>query len=236
MTGLPRMLRPCGGDEPCPWRRDAPPGQFPAARWEALRATSRRPDEHGMTDAPLGSPMFACHATREGAERACAGWLAVAGWGHVGVRLAVVTGALPQCALTPGPGWPPLYSSYAELAEINGVPRMLTRPTEHDTIGGMTETTTRTAPERHRTSHYLLVETLLRQKTGHPHLTLEEWVIAQRNLGVAWRPMAPKLADAAGLTGRTAVGYEALRKWFRYLDENGDGDETADAAVAARTD
>jgi Family of unknown function (DUF6283) len=121
----PRMPRPCGGEQPCPWRRDAPPGQFPPERYEALRATSRRPDGHGAADAPLGSPMFACHSTREGADRACAGWLAVEGWGHLGVRVAVLTGALPQCALVPGPDWPPLYGSYDELAAANAGARRL---------------------------------------------------------------------------------------------------------------
>jgi hypothetical protein len=64
--------------------------------------------------------MFACHSTREGADRVCAGWLAVAGWGHLGVRVAVLRGALPQCALKPGPDWAPLYESYEELAAVNG--------------------------------------------------------------------------------------------------------------------
>lgn len=117
-AALPHAARPCGE---CPWRRDAEPGKFPAERYAALRRTSRRPDEHGHTDAQLGDPLFACHMTQEGSDRACAGWLAVEGWGHVMIRLAAATGRLPSCALAPQPGWPPLYGSYAELAAANGL-------------------------------------------------------------------------------------------------------------------
>lgn len=105
--------RPCGE---CPWRRDQPPGRFPPERYEALRCTSASADG----SAPLGSPMFACHKTAEGKEIACAGWLAVEGADHVGVRLAVVLGDLDPAALEPQPDWPDLIESYDELARING--------------------------------------------------------------------------------------------------------------------
>lgn len=215
-----------------PWRKDAPPGQFPPERYQALRATSRRPDGHGATDAPVGSPMFACHATHEGADRACAGWLAVEGWGHLGVRVAVLTGDLPECALRPGVDWPELYPSYADLAAVNGAPPVLTQSDSRATIGDMSEmTVTRDTPRR-RTATYRLVETLLRQNLGEPHLTLEAWVIAQRNLGVAWRPMAAKLAEAAGLDPDSpVVGYEALRRWFDYLADDTDARTVEDAST-----
>jgi hypothetical protein len=57
--------------------------------------------------------------THEGREQACAGWLAVAGYGHLGVRLAVAMGRLPAGALEPGEDWPGLYASYDELAAAN---------------------------------------------------------------------------------------------------------------------
>lgn len=119
MSGLPHAARPC---PECPWRRDAQPGKFPPERYEALACTSRRPDAHGHTDAPLGSPMFACHMTPDGREHACAGWLAIEGRNHIGVRIAVVTGALDPSVLTPGPGWPALYDTYADLAAANAHP------------------------------------------------------------------------------------------------------------------
>lgn len=111
---LPRAVRPCGE---CPWRRDQPAGRFPACRYEALRNTSADTDGASV---PLGAPMFGCHKSPEGAEMACAGWLAVEGHRHVGVRLAVATGQLDPEALHPGEGWPELYASYQEMAEFNG--------------------------------------------------------------------------------------------------------------------
>lgn len=229
---LPRMLRPCGGRQPCPWRLDAPAGQFPRERWDALRVTSRQADEYTGHDAPIGAPMFGCHATPGGRERVCAGWLAVEGMNHIGVRLALFTGALPRCALTPGEDWPALYRSYADLAAANGATPVLTQDAKPATIGGMSQMTeTRQAPKR-RTATYRFVETLLKARhPDQPDLTLESWVRSQRNLGVAWRPMSPRLAEAAGLAeADLPVGSEALRRWFEYLDDEDEATE-----IAART-
>lgn len=113
MAELHHPPKPCAE---CPWRRDQPAGRFPAERYEAMRGTSA--DRDGS--APLGAPLFACHKTREDAQVACAGWLAVEGHGHVGVRLAVATGRLDPVALHPGSDWPALYDSYDELAAVNG--------------------------------------------------------------------------------------------------------------------
>lgn len=109
MTALPRAKRPCGE---CPWRRDVLPGKFPACRYDALRNTSGTPGD----EAGLHAPMFACHLSQDGRERACAGWLAVAGVEHIGVRLAVAMDRLDPAALAPGDGWPPLWDNYAEMA------------------------------------------------------------------------------------------------------------------------
>ncbi len=111
---LPRVHRPC---LECPWKRTSPPGQFDACRYEALTDTAGTPG----AEAPLDAPIFACHKTQEGGDRACAGWLAVVGRDHLGVRFMVATGRLDPAALEPGPDWPPLYESYAELAVANGV-------------------------------------------------------------------------------------------------------------------
>lgn len=108
--GLPYMRRPC---TVCPFRRDAPPGGFPACNYERLRDTST---------GELGAPIFGCHTGVDGDEKACAGWLAVAGGESLAIRLALLQGRLSPAALTPGPDWPPLYSSYAEMAEAMGAP------------------------------------------------------------------------------------------------------------------
>lgn len=109
MTPLPRVHRPC--DE-CPWRRDTPAGRFPACRYQQLAETTGGPG----TEVALGAPMFACHKTPDGRERACAGWLATTGRHHLGVRLAAALGRLDPAALEPGPGWPDLFDTYDEMA------------------------------------------------------------------------------------------------------------------------
>jgi hypothetical protein len=106
---MPYCERPCAR---CPWRRDTPPGEFPAERFERLRSTSPRP---GADEPDWAAPMFACHKTRQGDERACAGWLATVAHRHLGVRLAVARLLLPGKVLRPGPGWPALFETYAEM-------------------------------------------------------------------------------------------------------------------------
>lgn len=112
------VRRPCAE---CPWRLDVAPGQFPPERYEALLETrGRREDEFTGYDAPIDAPWFACHKAREGEEFHCAGWLAVEGSSHIGVRLAVVSGRLAPEALAPGADWPELFASYDELLERHG--------------------------------------------------------------------------------------------------------------------
>lgn len=113
--GLQHMPRPCDPSQSsgaCPFRRDADPGEFSAQRYEALAATAGGPGR----EAPPGAPMFACHHTADGAQVACAGWLAVCGHWHLGVRLAILTGRLDPTAIGPLQGWPELFDSYDEMA------------------------------------------------------------------------------------------------------------------------
>jgi hypothetical protein len=110
---VPHCKRPCAE---CPFRKDTEPGQFPAERYEVLRKTAGGPGR----EAPIGSPLFACHKSDEGKEAACAGWLVVVGYFHLGVRLALVRGALPGSAMKLGADWPELYGSYEEMAEAQG--------------------------------------------------------------------------------------------------------------------
>jgi hypothetical protein len=106
--------RPCAE---CPWRRDTPPGKFPAERYERLRDTS--PGPRGES-ASLGAPIFACHMSHEGGEFPCAGWLATQAHAHVGIRYAVLRGALPKEVLRPGEDWPDLFTDYDEMAARQG--------------------------------------------------------------------------------------------------------------------
>lgn len=89
----------------CPWRTDADAQHIPglhAALAEGLRGTCE--DQYG--------PLMACHQSREGAEHACAGWLAVYGHRSIRVRASVITGQTPLAALTPQPGWPELHPDF----------------------------------------------------------------------------------------------------------------------------
>lgn len=95
--------------EECPWRKDVPPGRFPAERFIQLRRTA----EQGFH-----KPVFACHKTVEGAETACVGFLLVAGANNFAVRLASATGQFNHKELK---ATGPLYESYEEMARANGV-------------------------------------------------------------------------------------------------------------------
>ncbi|PBA68864.1 DUF6283 family protein [Mycobacterium avium] len=123
MDELPHCVRPCAN---CPWRRDSPAGEFHAERYEVLRATAGVPGR----EAALGAPIFACHKSEPGRDRACAGWLAVAGIDHLGIRVAVALGRLPASTLRPAEDWPDLFDSYEEMADRNGLPAAVS-PARH---------------------------------------------------------------------------------------------------------
>lgn len=127
MVKINHPNRPCSE---CPWRRDVPVGQFDPERYIALESTSRGPDGHPM----LGDPLFACHKTKEGAELACAGWLAVEGLDHLNIRLALATGQLVWEDVLKPEGWPELYSSYTEMAAANGVKREAVMPEFYEEV------------------------------------------------------------------------------------------------------
>lgn len=97
---------PC--DE-CPWRRDTQPGAFPA---EAYRISAN-------TAHDLSGHQFACHMA--GLKfTTCAGFLLRGADHNLAVRKASFNGDLDQSKVSDG-GFP-LYESYREMAEANGVP------------------------------------------------------------------------------------------------------------------
>lgn len=109
------MSRPIARRAPCnecPWRRDVAPGSYPVLP-EAL--AQQQPDGSGHV--PFDRPLPACHKTPEHHPLGCAGWLAVEGHNHLGVRLAVLRGTLARDATTPGDDWPPLVADMAEMVK-----------------------------------------------------------------------------------------------------------------------
>lgn len=114
MADLARRRTPC---VECPWKKDTAPGQFPAERYAALRATTIGPDGY---EAGIDATLFACHRSPEGDELACAGWLAAVGYNSLHVRLLVSYGKIPAEALNPGDDWPELFLDYDEMAARQG--------------------------------------------------------------------------------------------------------------------
>ncbi|MFP8959033.1 DUF6283 family protein [Streptomyces nanhaiensis] len=103
--------RPCAGAgaEPCPWRRDAPRGQFPPQAFLHSAPGNR-------TGGPTG--RFGCHAGTPARPLLCAGWLLAGADGNPGVLNLLRSGALPTPQLPDGTT---VYGSYAEMAAANGV-------------------------------------------------------------------------------------------------------------------
>jgi len=93
----------------CPWRRDAPIGAFPV---EAYQHSAR-------TCYDMAGHMFACHMAGATKPQTCAGFLLSRGAAHnLAVRMAMIEGRLDLDAVASDV---PLYASYQEMAEANGV-------------------------------------------------------------------------------------------------------------------
>lgn len=84
-----------------------------------MRHCARRPECPDKKPDSVRQCLPATNRSR-GATR-CAGWLAIAGTYHLGIRLAVALGRLPASVLQAGEDWPDLFGSYDEMAERNGV-------------------------------------------------------------------------------------------------------------------
>jgi hypothetical protein len=106
----------------CPWRRDANLSLFTDDDFARLLAanagvivTINDPAEvYGL----LAAPCMVCHKDQVDTAhplRLCAGWLAVVGPHHLGIRIRILTGALPASAVVPGQDWPSLYTNLDEL-------------------------------------------------------------------------------------------------------------------------
>lgn len=100
----------------CPWRKDVPVGRFSPARYAALERTCQQ----------RMAPVFACHKTKEGNDRACVGYLLRDGENNLRVRLWQIRSrhgdAAPHEQVSPETLSSPtkLYDSFYEMAEANG--------------------------------------------------------------------------------------------------------------------
>ncbi len=101
---IPHRTWPCVG---CPGRADAHNRLVYLNLAAYAEGTCGKPG----AEAPLGALMFGCHMSRMNPAELCAWWLAVFGYQHLTVRLAIASSVLPVSVLEPGPGWPPLFPS-----------------------------------------------------------------------------------------------------------------------------
>ncbi|MFM9462804.1 DUF6283 family protein [Streptomyces scabiei] len=134
----------------CPWLTSTDLTEFSDKDMDMLRRANGRPG----VEAPVNAPIVACHRDQPGtahAMRWCAGFLAVVGEQHLGVRLALAFEALPPQAVSPRASWPELYPDLDTLvaarAEQLGLPApsaaceegageaQTTTPTALDTVG-----------------------------------------------------------------------------------------------------
>ena len=101
-----QLKRQCGN---CPFRLDAPPGEFPPERYERL-----------FDECVVGEgAMMACHRTRPGAEQACVGFLAAEGDALTLPRLARAEGRWSPDALVLAPCGQ--HETFEAMARANGV-------------------------------------------------------------------------------------------------------------------
>ncbi|MER5996616.1 DUF6283 family protein [Streptomyces viridosporus] len=101
--------RPCAGAEPCPWRRDAPRGQFPPQAFIHSAPGNR-------TGGPNG--RFGCHSSTPARPPLCAGWLLAGADHNPQIQDLLRSGTLPLPDLADGTE---VYGNYAEMAVANGV-------------------------------------------------------------------------------------------------------------------
>jgi GNAT superfamily N-acetyltransferase len=120
--GVAAQPRPCSGEKVCPWRRDAPVGQFPPEVYVHSAPGNR-------TGGPSG--RFGCHSSTAARPLLCAGWLLAGADGNAEVLSMMDAGVLARPELPDGVE---VYDSYAEMAAANGVdpglPALHARPTQ----------------------------------------------------------------------------------------------------------
>lgn len=93
----------------CPWRKDSPIGAFPA---EAYRISAK-------TSKDMAPTTFACHMLGAALPTTCAGFLLSTSACHnFKVRMALLKGNLDLDEVSSDV---PMYESYREMAEANGV-------------------------------------------------------------------------------------------------------------------
>lgn len=113
MRPLTFRRRPCAD---CPWLQHTDLTVFSDGDFAKLAASN---GIRGSEAAP-SAPLMSCHRDQPGTNRAlrlCAGWLAVVGADHLGVRMALISGRLPTDVTAPKADWPPLHPGLETMIE-----------------------------------------------------------------------------------------------------------------------
>ena len=96
----------------CPWKVDATADQIPGYDMEKAEQLINTVGQQ------LGQPMMACHQSTEENEVHCVGFLAVAGWDNLSVRLNVANERIPPEALDPPPPeWGEMHESFDDMLQ-----------------------------------------------------------------------------------------------------------------------
>jgi hypothetical protein len=94
----------------CPWRKDLPTRRFPPSAFR----------ESAKTAYDMAMSVFACHVAGVGKPQTCAGYMHSTGAYHsLSLRMSAAAGRLDLSDYPPSPF--PLFKSYREMAEANGV-------------------------------------------------------------------------------------------------------------------
>lgn len=102
------MAKPCAN---CPWRLDAPVGEFEVERYRALARSAE----------DMSPVVFQCHKTADGTDVACAGFLASGARHNQAVRMAMILGEIdPRHDFSGGEA---LHPNYRSMAIAQGVDR-----------------------------------------------------------------------------------------------------------------
>lgn len=107
------VRQPCRS---CPWRVDQDASDIPGFSLEKAEGLAETCPQNGYGP-EFGTPMFACHQSRESEEIVCAGWLATCGHAHPNARLLVSVGTIDREALQPGEDWPELHEDFEAVIE-----------------------------------------------------------------------------------------------------------------------
>lgn len=99
----------------CPWRREANPSgeNIPGFNLEQMRRLENTVSADGNDGF---FPIMACHASEEGSDSPCFGYVIQEGHNNINVRLLATQNRSVHTAMTVPSTWD-LYDSYAEMRE-----------------------------------------------------------------------------------------------------------------------